>query len=407
MKYLHLFGMIAFFGIVSPVSAATIDVTASAPDVLNGADGSCALREAIQNINNQATIYADCAPTTGTYGTADTIRLTAGTYTNTIANAGGTPESLNVSGDLNIAKSVSISGTGATTTIIDGNGALLSDRVLSSRSGITVHISGVTVQNGNSTSASGNGGGIHNRSTLIMSNSIVSQNTTTQRGGGIYNDSLGSLALSNSTISANTATFDGGGVYSLGDFTMTQSIIVGNTGFQEGGVAVYDFPSAPVKVFQIFDSTISGNNGFSGGGVNLLGGVLTISNSTVSGNAVTGNGGGMRNAGDSMTINNSTFSGNSSAWGSDNVYVNVFSTAAVTTVSNSLFDSTGPGCVLDAGIFNDNGYNIFSDATCGAAALTSMTNTNPLLGPLQNNGGPTFTHALLSGSPAKIGRAHV
>jgi CSLREA domain-containing protein len=43
--------------------SATINVTTNATDTLNGADGQCSLREAITNINNSATTYADCAPT--------------------------------------------------------------------------------------------------------------------------------------------------------------------------------------------------------------------------------------------------------------------------------------------------------------------------------------------------------
>ena len=47
-----------------------------------------------------------------------------------------------------------------------------------------------------------------------------------------------------------------------------------------------------------------------------------------------------------------------------------------------------------------NGYNLSSDDSCNFNRSGGMDNTDPLLGPLQNNGGPTFTQALLPGSPA-------
>jgi hypothetical protein len=52
------------------------------------------------------------------------------------------------------------------------------------------------------------------------------------------------------------------------------------------------------------------------------------------------------------------------------------------------------------GVVTDAGYNICSDGTAGFTATNSFNNINPLLGPLANNGGPTQTIALESGSPA-------
>jgi hypothetical protein len=55
----------------------------------------------------------------------------------------------------------------------------------------------------------------------------------------------------------------------------------------------------------------------------------------------------------------------------------------------------------DSGTVTSRGYNLSSDNGGGFLTATGdQINTNPMLGPLQNNGGPTFTHALLSGSPA-------
>jgi hypothetical protein len=52
------------------------------------------------------------------------------------------------------------------------------------------------------------------------------------------------------------------------------------------------------------------------------------------------------------------------------------------------------------GIISSQGNNISSDASCPFTKPTDKQNTNPRLGPLANNGGPTDTRALLAGSPA-------
>ena len=141
---------------VAPAESATITVTAGAADVLLDGNSSCALREAIQNINDGADTYADCTAT-GTYGTGDTITLPAGTYTNTIAT---TNEDNNANGDLDILVSMTINGAGAGATIIDGNSI---DRVLHVVNAVTVNINDVAIQNGSATY----GGGILNYGTLF------------------------------------------------------------------------------------------------------------------------------------------------------------------------------------------------------------------------------------------------
>ena len=148
------------FGIV-PAQAATLNVTANAPDVLNGANASCSLREAITNINNTATTYADCANTGAAYGTSDTINIPAGTYTTTIAGAN---ENLNATGDYDINRNVAIVGAGSSATIINGGGI---DRVFHANAlfviGVVISISDVTITGGNALAVLAiHGGGIRN-----------------------------------------------------------------------------------------------------------------------------------------------------------------------------------------------------------------------------------------------------
>src|SRR5512140_1064461 len=96
-----------------PAFAASITVNTTADE--NGTGANCSLREAITAANTNAA-FGGCAA--GSPG-ADTITLPAGTYQLTIANAGGTNEDHNATGDLDVLESLTIQGAGAGTTIIE------------------------------------------------------------------------------------------------------------------------------------------------------------------------------------------------------------------------------------------------------------------------------------------------
>ena len=103
---------------------------------------------------------------------------------------------LTVVTELGITGSLTITGGGASTTVIDGNKSVRpNSRVLVAGSGITVNISGVTIRNGGT---GGGGGGIFNAGILTLSNSTVSGNNAGDGGGGIFNDDGGTLTLTNS-----------------------------------------------------------------------------------------------------------------------------------------------------------------------------------------------------------------
>jgi hypothetical protein len=179
----------------------------------------------------------------------------------------------------------------------------------------------------------------------------------------------------------------------------------------------------------ITNSSVSGNNagdpdpfplGFGGGISNY--GTLTITNSTINSNQCVQAGGGILNSG-TLTITNSTVSGNGATgqhdgqpWGRGGGVSGV-ATFNNSTVSNN-YASLSAGGIEGGGaigntILNNNsganitgtmtslGYNLSSDD--GGGNLTGpgdQINTDPMIGPLQDNGGPTLTHALLPGSPA-------
>jgi len=351
----------------SPAGAATINVTANAPDVFIGGDGSCSLREAITNINNAFNSSPDCIATGQPYGTSDTINLPTGTYTNAIINPVAAEEDFNANGDLDIRKSVAIIGAGATTTVINANGFVTSDRVLDidpqGVAGVIVSISGVTIRNG---ATLFDGGGIRHQGTLTITNSTISNNSA-QFGGGIAQQ--GVLVIMNSTISGNIATSGGGGIFTT---------------------------SGLVK---ITNSTISGNTAaVMGGGINVYAGSLTIiTNSTISGNAAgtvfaggsTGSGSAIMNFG-VTTITNSTITGNTNEGINNN-------TGGTLSLKNTIVAKQGFGadCTNAGGTILTLLNNVVGSGNCGV-----VPTPNPLLGPLQNNGGPTLTHALLPGSPA-------
>ena len=142
-----------------------------------------------------------------------------------------------------------------------------------------------------------------------------------------------------------------------------------------------------------------------GGGAYNDQSTLTVSNCTLSGNSA-GAAGGIDNdgryGGATLTINNSTFSGNSvNATGG--IRGAILNDHATITIGDTILNTGGASGenIYNAGTITSNGYNLSNDN--GGGLLTGMgdqINTDPMLGPLQDNGGPTFTHALLTSSPA-------
>jgi len=238
------------------------------------------------------------------------------------------------------------------------------------------------------------GGGIYNSGTITISNSTLSNNDAGvgggNHGGGIYNTNTGTLTISNSTLSDNDAANYGGGIYNNGDLTLSYSTLSGNDADVGGGI--FNFGTLTIS-----NSTLSSNDADLGGGIHnhrdvFDFGTITISNSTLSGNSAANNGGGIHNFGD-LTISNSTLSGNSAANNGGGISNNT----AILTLDNTIIANSilGEDCYNDSGNINDIGHNIVADNSCGFTG-----GTDPMLGPLQDNGGPTFTHALLPGSPA-------
>ena len=360
------------------------------------------------------------------------------------------------SGQLVVDKSVAINGPGAPNLAVNGNAA---DRVFYISEDLTVTISGLTIENGNVGGLGGYGGGIFNaHSTLTVSNCTIRNNSALHGGGGIFNYgdwASAALTITNCAISLNSTTYywdgNGGGISSSGFFgsatlEVLNSTVSDNWAANNGG-GIFNGGVAGNATLAVNNSTVSGNSaayGGSGGGLYNDGSfwdfsttssaTMTINKSTVSGNYALVWGGGTYNNGfggnATLAITNSTLSGNS-AYYADWVFNDGSYGNATLTVNNStlrsdsshfsgIFNSGDLGSatlamgntILTAGSSGRNiwnrsgtvtslGYNLSDDD--GGALLNQpgdQINTAPSLGPLQDNGGPTLTHALLPGSPA-------
>jgi len=347
------------------------------------------------------------------------------------------------SGELVIDKNIAISGPGSNSLTVRPSQP--SFRVFNVMPGHSITIQGLTISFGYAGFAQGGGIYLNEHVTATIADCSLTNNYTGDIGGAIFIDGYGGgamLTVLNSTITGNTAgTTDhggsGAGIESSADvLTIINSTVSNNTAFigndfiggYGGGI-----DSGGEGTVEISNTTISGNQaGIAGGGLSFSG-TATITNSTISGNTAglfgpvgpTGIGGGISDFGTLTTINstisgnnahcstfkgggegggiynggaadigNSTLNGNQADVHGGSIYGGTFD------IGNSILNGGGPENIYGATL-TSHGYNVCSDD--GGGFLNGpgdQINTNPLLGPLQDNGGPTFTHELLTGSPA-------
>ena len=329
-------------------------------------------------------------------------------------NLGGTATISLTSGELVINKNIAVMGPGANLlTIVRAQGAPIF-RIFHVRPSHTVTIQGVTISNGSTFQGFAIGGaGIWNdHSNLTVNNCVLTGNAVDHQvsGGGISNDA---------------------GVSGSASLTINNSIIAGNnlgaSGTANFGGGIYNYGIHGNATLTMNDSTISGNQAFQGGGLFNDGGVtgsiavVTINNSTFSGNYADQYAGGIMNEGNeggqsTVIVTNSTFAGNSSC--NCNFFAgaifndgNTQPGGAMLEMGNTIFKGglTNPSNIFNqGGVVISDGYNLTNDVGVlntnggigGFNGPGDQINTDPMLGPLRNNGGPTFTHELLSGSPA-------
>ncbi len=374
--YINLGRMLAAFLLLFAVKAhadVTFNVTSTLDQIDdNTNDGvcrttsnTCTLRAAIMQANH--------------WGNPEfaIINVPAGIYRLTLPiPIGGFDDersaALKLSPPLIAVQRIAVIGENAVSTIIDGNHASTVFNIGAGRSAL---LSKLTIRNGNTIFTAG---GVNNNGDLTIANSVVENNAARGGGGGIYNNAR--LRIVDSTISGNTTESSGGGLYVLGPTQIVQSTFVGNSADDGGGIY---------------------NNSDT----------LSLVNSTISLNLANNNGGGIYTRGSAfaynITVTDNDADDDHDAMGG--IGGGVFATpSARFLLANSLVMRNSFVAYVNPndchGNFEVYGKNLLSDVTgctfTGNGATAWGLSNPQTIGPLANNGGPTFTNALLPGSGA-------
>jgi hypothetical protein len=421
-----------------------------------GALCACALAIPLAGIADASVLVVTSTADAGAGTLRDTLAAANPGDTISIPTPG---DYLVTSAELAVSKDVSIEGSGAAVRIVgDGN-----NRVFNVTAG-NATLSGLTVTGGGLSGALATGGGIANAAgTLVLRNVTVKGNSVGNspsggipQGGGVYNNT-GTLQIIDSTIDGNTASVapggggipEGGGVSNAeGSVTIIRTTISGNTASiaEAGGAPEGGGIESSGGQLTIVDSTVSGNTAIGGsvaqgGGIAAFVTTTTLTRTTVSSNAASesgagtvADGGGILQFRGSLSLVNSTIAANTAAGEfSEGGGVEVEETSLETTnttiasnvasgpkgVGGNLLATrestvkpqntivaggtaaTGPNCaVTPKSAIQSQGHNLDSLNDCGFTAAGDIVSTEPLLGPLADNGGITQTMALALSSRA-------
>ncbi len=255
-----------------------------------------------------------------------------------------------------------------------GNSAEAGGAVYSSEMAI-LHVSNSTFT-ANVANLFGEGAAIWSGGELTVADSVFTDNVTDGNAGAIYVETETLATIARSTFSRNSTSSAGGAVFfNGGDARIEDSVFVDNTTESDGGAVSSE------SVLTVINSTFSGNAASQGGGIFNFG-ELTLVNSTVAANTAD-EGGGVFNYNEAIgNFLNSLVAGNTADTGPD-------------------VDDDDGGLVSSGGnLIGIGDGNSFVDGLGGDQVGAAGSPLDPVLGPLQDNGGPTFTHALLAGSPA-------
>jgi CSLREA domain-containing protein len=371
--------------------AATLTVTtASDPDNGTGScltGGGCSLREAV----NQADVDG-----------GDLISLPPGTYTldHTL-------------GALSFTASATLVGSAATGTRISGGGAT---QILTVASPASVGIDFVTLEDGDAGGGQGGAALVNAGAALTLTGDVLSGNSANQAGAV---EDQGTLDIEGSAMSSNASTNDGGAIHldgsgaSSADATIHDSTFTDNNAGQTGGaIRVQSSTTGSASTsLTLTRSTLTGNTAGTNGGAledsnGSSGASVSISDATFEGNTAAANGGALDigNGPTADSIINDTIFANGTGPGGQGGDVALGASPNKPIFENTIVadgvSPTGPDC---NGSVQSAGHNLTDSSQCrfvGAPTGFDMVNTDPMLGPLQDNGGPTETMALLPGSPA-------
>jgi CSLREA domain-containing protein len=337
---------------------------------------ACSLREAVTAAN------ADAAP--------DVVLLPAGTYTLTL---GPLPA---------IVQPLTVAGAGAAATRITGSTATGPSATL--RAGVAVVSAPTTFADltltGNTATVDdpatqsvtvGAGALVANATALTLVRTVVSANAQSSQatvGAGGVAGNVSTLTVIDSTVTAN-------------DKTRSGTVVAG--GLASGnGELVLRGSTVAANTVTVTSATVAA------GGLAVNAGAADVLNSTVAENAVASSGivgqrtGGLAastTAGESVSIRFSTVAGNrSDSTGAANLRLSGDTSLTASIVAGGSA-AAGPNCA-SAGGFASGGSNVEDAATCGLAGPGDLASTDPQLGALADNGGPTPTRAPAPSSPA-------
>ncbi|MEO8609209.1 MAG: choice-of-anchor Q domain-containing protein [Chloroflexota bacterium] len=307
---------------------------------------------------------------------------------------------------------------------------------------------------GNGSTTEANGGIIDNRGVLLINN-VILEDGFAYSGGAIYNDSSASATLHNSTMRDNraisgaalvnagtgTANIDGssffnnsaglgGAIINDGTMTVNTSTFTGNMSTTDQGGAIANFATLTVNQSTFTNNTATTNGGaIDSSAFGAATTTLTITNSTLNNNTAASLGGAILNYADvassmaNLTVRNSTITGNSSPYGggvanfggtgtetatvefstivgnqASSLAANLYNGASKTFNAKNLIVAQPAGSTNCDGVFTTDGPNFVDDASCNSFLQRTAPQLN--LGTLANNGGPTQTIALGTGSVA-------
>ncbi|MGH3455503.1 MAG: choice-of-anchor Q domain-containing protein, partial [Nocardioidaceae bacterium] len=270
-----------------------------------------------------------------------------------------------------------------------------------------------TNNNAGSDDLDGFGGGIYQAdedSFMTITNSEVNGNTAQGRGGGIYITN-GHLILDRSEVNENTldGARDGGGIFSSSALESPPAVqiidttVAGNTTGRSGG-GYFDNQGTNHDSLLVKGSTFSDNTATVDGGGLRIKMDATIANSTIDNNhALTGDGGGLWLMDKNLNLINDTISDNDATGAGDGLRRDggaandgdYFLSNTIVANNDCSADVNDNNPITEA--FNEGTNNLDTGTSCGfQVANDSQNNADPDLGPLQSNGGPTFTRAIFA-----------
>jgi VCBS repeat-containing protein/predicted outer membrane repeat protein len=256
-----------------------------------------------------------------------------------------------------------------------------------------------------------NGGGISNKGQMWVTDVVFSDNLANDFGGAIHSISLATDVLTRVTVSGNSALY-GGGINTFGEFAVRDSNFRNNSavpgaGLSDGGgLLIQDTGHGTIS-----GTTFHGNTADLGGGLHVYsGGRLHLINSTISGNSASTMGGGIINRySGNLTLTHVTLTDNFSALAGGGLYAEYHPVVINNSIVAGNRHDGGEGADINGAVnakfslvedsdyvfFLDDGEELIDPAWAG-----NVTNVRPRLSPLQDNGGLSWTHALMSQSPA-------